>query len=383
MPNVSYDFDFTASDLGFTCFGGQAGSYSHDAVAGAVKHLAGFSSTTGIRKDGITWEDLGVPSGKYVRWYDITLEVKTTGGSYSGVTPGMGAGVANEDGIPNNFSPNTRVEISQRPNYETVVFACNLYAVETGYQISTTPIIVSANALSSPELPGDDNYVFYKTITVTAYYEDTALDTQADLEISPAGPITLETGATQAFTVNTGRTSNFSVVEGSPASGTLSTNTGTSVTYTAPATPGTYTFRAEDFYCDCTFDTVTITVEEGAGGGGGDCDTYEVVIDNDDGNAPAAPELRLTVGGSGEVTLAATVTNETTGEAFSLDGTVEGGDIILVNTLEETVLIGAANRMDLFDGLFPLLALGENTFSVEVCSAVLTNLDVYWRSRWY
>lgn len=108
-----------------------------------------------------------------------------------------------------------------------------------------------------------------------------------------------------------------------------------------------------------------------------------VVVNNAAGTAPAAPELRLTVGGSGAVTLAATVTNTTTGEAFTLAGSVTGGDVIMVNSLDKTVLIGSTDRFDLFDGLFPSLDLGNNSISVAWTSGSLTNLDAYWRSRWY
>lgn len=109
----------------------------------------------------------------------------------------------------------------------------------------------------------------------------------------------------------------------------------------------------------------------------------DIVVNNAAGNAPALPELRLTVGGSGAVTLAATITNVTTGEAFTLSGSVTGGDVIKVNSLEETVLIGSTDKTLLFDGLFPTLAVGNNTLRIAYTSGTITNLDVYWRSRWY
>jgi hypothetical protein len=84
-----------------------------------------------------------------------------------------------------------------------------------------------------------------------------------------------------------------------------------------------------------------------------------------------------------DVELAATVENITTGEAFSLTGTVPDGTVIKVNSLDETVQIGDTDRMDLFDGLFPLLALGDNTIRVTEANEQITNLDVYWRNRWY
>jgi phage-related protein len=102
-----------------------------------------------------------------------------------------------------------------------------------------------------------------------------------------------------------------------------------------------------------------------------------------DGNAPAMPELRLTVGGSGAITLAATITNTTTGESFTLAGAVTGGDVIKVNSLDQTVLIGTTDKMALFEGVFPKLALGANTITIAYTSGTITNLAGVWRSRWY
>jgi hypothetical protein len=85
----------------------------------------------------------------------------------------------------------------------------------------------------------------------------------------------------------------------------------------------------------------------------------------------------------GDVDLDATVENITTGESFTLQGTVPDGTEIRVNSLDETVLIGDDDRTDLFDGLFPLLALGNNTIRITEPNEVISNLDVYWRNRWY
>jgi hypothetical protein len=101
------------------------------------------------------------------------------------------------------------------------------------------------------------------------------------------------------------------------------------------------------------------------------------------GNAPALPELRLTVGGSGAVSLEAMVTNQTTGEVFTLIGSVTGGDVIKVNSLDQTVLILTTDKMTLFDGLFPTLAQGVNTFEIAYTSGTITNIAVVYRARWY
>lgn len=101
------------------------------------------------------------------------------------------------------------------------------------------------------------------------------------------------------------------------------------------------------------------------------------------GNASAMPELRLTVGGAGAITLAATITNTTTGEAFTLTGVVAGGDLIKVNSLDETVLIGTTDKTSLFEGVFPKLAVGANTITIAYSSGTITNLAGVWRNRWY
>lgn len=111
-------------------------------------------------------------------------------------------------------------------------------------------------------------------------------------------------------------------------------------------------------------------------------DTPATILVTAGGTAYALPELRLTVGGSGAVTLGATITNETTGEAFTLAGAVTGGDVLYVNSRDRTVLIGGVNQKALFDGLFPRLAVGENEFTVEYTSGTITNVGFVWRDRY-
>jgi phage-related protein len=101
------------------------------------------------------------------------------------------------------------------------------------------------------------------------------------------------------------------------------------------------------------------------------------------GDAPAAPSVELTVGGSGAVTLGATITNSTTGKAFTLAGAVTGGDVIIVNALEKTVTIGGTDKTALFDGLFWELATGANTVTLTYTSGTITNLVVKHRARYY
>lgn len=108
-------------------------------------------------------------------------------------------------------------------------------------------------------------------------------------------------------------------------------------------------------------------------------DTHTITVG---GNAPATPVLSLTVGGAGAADLAATVTNVTTGEAFTLAGSVLGGDVIEVDSLLLTVTIDGIDRRDLFDLLFPHLLPGENVLQVEWTSGSIARVLTDWDPRW-
>jgi phage-related protein len=83
------------------------------------------------------------------------------------------------------------------------------------------------------------------------------------------------------------------------------------------------------------------------------------------------------------VTLACTVTNSTTGETFTLEGAVTGGDVIIVDSLEQTVTIGGTDKTSLFDGVFPTLAVGSNTIQVDYTSGTITNLSISHNARYF
>lgn len=101
------------------------------------------------------------------------------------------------------------------------------------------------------------------------------------------------------------------------------------------------------------------------------------------GTADAYGTISVTVGGSGAKTLAATITNSTTGQAFTLSGSCVGGDVIVVDCLNKTVKISGASRMDMFDGLFFNLANGANTLTEAYTSATISNLAVSFSNRWH
>lgn len=101
------------------------------------------------------------------------------------------------------------------------------------------------------------------------------------------------------------------------------------------------------------------------------------------GNAPAAPQFVLTVGGSGAVTLNMTLANATTGESCTLIGAVTGGDVLTIDTLAEDVLRGTSGAIALFDGVFPSLAAGANSLTLTYSSGSVTDLALNFRARWH
>jgi Phage tail protein len=101
------------------------------------------------------------------------------------------------------------------------------------------------------------------------------------------------------------------------------------------------------------------------------------------GNAPALPAISVTVGGSGAVTIAFTITNSTTGEVFTLAGAVTGGDVIIVDSLAQTVTIGGVDKTSLFDGVFPTLAVGANTILEAYSAGTITDLSIAHNARYY
>jgi phage-related protein len=99
------------------------------------------------------------------------------------------------------------------------------------------------------------------------------------------------------------------------------------------------------------------------------------------GNAPAAPSIALTVGSAG--TLAATITNQTTGDVFTLAGAVTFGDIITIDGLLQSVTRSGVDVMTLFDGQFPRLAVGSNTFLFAWTSSSFSHVTIAWNNRWF
>jgi len=110
-------------------------------------------------------------------------------------------------------------------------------------------------------------------------------------------------------------------------------------------------------------------------------DTSHVHTVINEGNAYAQPQLAMTMDGTG--TIAATITNITTGEAFTLFGPVISGQVIVVDSLAESVTIAGVDAMALFEGIFPRLAVGTNQFVVAYNATGITDFVLTWSNRWY
>ena len=112
-------------------------------------------------------------------------------------------------------------------------------------------------------------------------------------------------------------------------------------------------------------------------------------VTNSSGNAPAAPKISVTVGGSGAQTIAFTITNESTDESFTLAGAVTAGNVIIIDPLAEgtptdpKVTINSVDKMTLFDGVFPRLAIGANSWLAAYTSSTITAVRLEWRGRYW
>ncbi len=101
------------------------------------------------------------------------------------------------------------------------------------------------------------------------------------------------------------------------------------------------------------------------------------------GNAPSMPALSVTVAGVGAKSINITITNQTTGESFVLAGSVTGGDVIVVDSLQQTVTISGVDKMALFDGRWISLKAGANTMLETYSGDAPSSIAATWRDRWW
>lgn len=73
--------------------------------------------------------------------------------------------------------------------------------------------------------------------------------------------------------------------------------------------------------------------------------------------------------------------------SFTLVGTVTAGDVVEVDCATKTVVLqsSGADKMAMFDGVFPVLAVGANTVTLSISggSSAITQIVTTWRDRWF
>lgn len=100
------------------------------------------------------------------------------------------------------------------------------------------------------------------------------------------------------------------------------------------------------------------------------------------GNMIGQPEMTFVVGGAGAQSINWTVTNTSTGDSFTLIGSVTGGDSIVLNSIKKTVLIGTTDYRSLFNLLFLTLAEGPNALTITQTTGTISSVTTTWQERW-
>lgn len=94
------------------------------------------------------------------------------------------------------------------------------------------------------------------------------------------------------------------------------------------------------------------------------------------------PIYSMTVAGTGAKTIDWTFSNTSIGKSLTLAGSVTGGDIIIVDTLNQTVTIGGVDKIALFDGQWVELRAGSDTFTIAYGAAACSKISLLWQRRY-
>lgn len=96
---------------------------------------------------------------------------------------------------------------------------------------------------------------------------------------------------------------------------------------------------------------------------------------------PVAPTFKFTVGGAGAVTIDWRWQNTTTDQEIALAGSVNGGDVIVVDCLNQTCTISGTDKMNLFDGQWLQLPVGDNAMSLTQTTGTVSQIESRWQER--
>jgi phage-related protein len=118
-----------------------------------------------------------------------------------------------------------------------------------------------------------------------------------------------------------------------------------------------------------------------------DTDTWSTPADgntrdlDNDGSATARPSFTVTVGSDGDLTL--TLTNSTTGQAFTVTALpVTSGQALVIDCAAQTVKLAGTNRLSYFSGKFFALDPGTNTLTLALSGVTLSSIGSSWTTRW-
>jgi hypothetical protein len=101
------------------------------------------------------------------------------------------------------------------------------------------------------------------------------------------------------------------------------------------------------------------------------------------GNAYALPQISVTMSSTG--TVDALLTNNTNGQVMRLQGAVTSGDVIKADSLLQVVTLvsSGANKISLFDGIFPALVVGGNSFTLTYSGVTISSVAMAWNNRYF
>lgn len=278
LASVTTTYDFLASGSPFDTlapFNGTWLATDGDPLAGCLQFIAnsGSSSFVGGRlltaggPSALTWENLGVPAGKFAVYTTATIRSKQV--TSSGLTiPRLDLTIDWNGGALPTITTLSTI-LTWGIGWQT--YSHSKSCVEEIRSPSNTKIILDLFLQFAGNTPPWSLDYRFDTFAITVYYDDQWCDYCTNMSISPS-TVTLGVGESHNFTTNLG--ADFTIVEGGD-SGTLSNVTSTSVTYNAGNTPGTYHLRATDSCrdpSDTTHADATITVSPV------DCINFEATI---------------------------------------------------------------------------------------------------------
>lgn len=258
MPTVTHTFTFDTNLEAWTSVTGFSFNVGDGQPNPGCMRVVGIAPASGnclrtaFHDIGWTYEDFGVPAGKLVTDVALSMQGKRvdTNGTVSTLVAFLliASGVSNI-GTFGNFNLLTAPEDTWTEYTDTIEV---IESFGNSDRVLTLQLTLQSTGSAS-----HDWQERLDTIELTFTYEDIA--PECDLGLSPT-TASLEVNASTTFTAN--QVVDWAITE--VGGGTLSSSSGASTNYTAPATPGTYHVTATDPDDGTCIETATITVTDTA-----------------------------------------------------------------------------------------------------------------------